>query len=297
MSNTHYPEFNDHLIDLAIGEALGQSTAQSRNELDLLDPTKAAQDAYEAAAAATDAACADPDPSDLPEGLMDRMLSSVDQFASIPQDEPSESAQPAPIGSLRGPIPFEEASVTQQSPSTAPRTQWVPWAVAAASLLITATVLFAPKPAPTITDPANDRLALIENTAPEDLIQWDWISTDDSAVVGDVIGDVVWSDSLNKGYMRISGLAVNDPSLEQYQLWIFDATRKTGDLPQFGEGLLTQRPIDGGVFNASSTGEIIIPIDAKITVRQAAAFAVTVEPPGGVVVSDRSRVPLLALAP
>ncbi len=295
MSNRHYPEFNDHLIDLAIDHALGQDTPQSRNELDLLDPTNDARNAYESTIAATDAAYADPDPSDLPEGLMDRMLSSVDGFASISQDQPTEPSKSERSTSI-DPIPFP-TSVAQQSDSTTQRTQWIPWAVAAASLLITATVLLAPKPAPSIVDPANDRLALIENTAPEDLIQWDWISTDDSAVVGDVIGDVVWSDSLNKGYMRISGLAVNDPSLEQYQLWIFDATRKTGDLPQFGEGLLTQRPIDGGVYNATSTGEIIIPIDAKLTVEQAAAFAVTVGPPGGVVVSHRSRVPLLALAP
>jgi hypothetical protein len=173
--------------------------------------------------------------------------------------------------------------------------------VAAASLLIASAAMLLPRSAPVIqqqpVDLAVERLALIDQTPAEELTQWDWISTDDQAVVGEVIGDVVWSDTLNKGYMRISGLAINDPSLEQYQLWIFDATRPTGDLPQFGEGLLTQRPIDGGVFDITSTGEVIIEIDSKLFVKQAAAFAITVEPPGGVVVSDRSRVPLLALAP
>ena len=74
--------------------------------------------------------------------------------------------------------------------------------------------------------------------------------------------------------------------------------RPTGDLPQFAiEGfpdLLTQRPVDGGVFDiaaqAAATGEVIIPIDAKLPVGDARIFAITVEPPGGVVVSDRDIV-------
>ena len=98
--------------------------------------------------------------------------------------------------------------------------------------------------------------------------------------------------------MTIGGLEVNDPSEFQYQLWIFDATRPLGELPQFAgpfNDLLTQRPIDGGVFDITQSGEVVIPINAKLMVQQGVAFAVTVERPGGVVVSDRSRVPLLAI--
>ena len=37
-----------------------------------------------------------------------------------------------------------------------------------------------------------------------------------------------------------------------------------------------------------------MPIEAKLPVSNAVMFAITVERPGGVVVSDRSRLPLLA---
>lgn len=81
--------------------------------------------------------------------------------------------------------------------------------------------------------------------------------------------------------MTFSGLPVNNPSEEQYQLWIFDA--KQDD----------RYPIDGGVFDVTSP-TVVVPIDAKIRVSDPSMFAITIEKPGGVVVSDRSRLPLLA---
>ena len=42
------------------------------------------------------------------------------------------------------------------------------------------------------------------------------------------------------------------------------------------------------------TGDVIVPITARVTVREAALFAVTVEKPGGVVVSKRERIILTA---
>ena len=129
-------------------------------------------------------------------------------------------------------------------------------------------------------------------------MRYGWTPTKDAAVVGEVTGEIIWDEATDEGYMTIGGLEVNDPSEFQYQLWIFDTTRRQGDLPQFAgpfDGLLTQRPIDGGVFDITETGEVVIPIDSKILVQNGIAFAVTVEPPGGVVVSDRDRIPLLAI--
>ena len=40
------------------------------------------------------------------------------------------------------------------------------------------------------------------------------------------------------------------------------------------------------MFDVTKDGEVIIPIDAKLAVASPAAFAITVERPGGVVVSD-----------
>ena len=39
-------------------------------------------------------------------------------------------------------------------------------------------------------------------------------------------------------------------------------------------------------FDITSDGELIIPVRAKLAVNRPAAFAVTLEQPGGVVVSD-----------
>jgi anti-sigma-K factor RskA len=83
--------------------------------------------------------------------------------------------------------------------------------------------------------------------------------------------------------MRFVGLPANDTSAEQYQLWIFDGTRDD------------RYPVDGGVFDIpAGATEVVVPIHARLPVRQAALFAVTVERPGGVVVSSRERIVALA---
>jgi anti-sigma-K factor RskA len=97
-----------------------------------------------------------------------------------------------------------------------------------------------------------------------------------------VQGDVVWDPQTQTGFMRFVGLRANAPSQEQYQLWIFDAERDD------------RYPVDGGVFDVSSSGEVVVPIDARLRVSRVTLFAVTVEKPGGVVVSSRERIAALA---
>jgi hypothetical protein len=127
----------------------------------------------------------------------------------------------------------------------------------------------------------------------EGVVTAEWSATDDRAAQAPegadrtkfAWGDVVWSDARQEGYMTFRGLAQNDPKVEQYQLWVFDAERDD------------RYPVDGGVFNIayqSGSDEAIVPILTKLPVNKAVMFAVTVEKPGGVVVSDRSRLPLLA---
>lgn len=99
-----------------------------------------------------------------------------------------------------------------------------------------------------------------------------------------VSGDVVWSNAKQQGFMRFVGMPVNDPAIEQYQWWIIDPSRDN-------------EPIDGGVFDVTSSEEAIIAIQAKLQVNQPKAFAVTIEKPGGVVVSTQERLPLLAVIP
>lgn len=97
-----------------------------------------------------------------------------------------------------------------------------------------------------------------------------------------VMGEVVWSDEKQEGYMTFRGLPVNDANKEAYQLWIFE------------DGKLEPHPKDGGVFNVSSDGEVVVAIKAKLKTNAPKAFAVTIEKPGGVVVSDRTKIAALA---
>ena len=86
--------------------------------------------------------------------------------------------------------------------------------------------------------------------------------------------------------MRFTGLAANDPDQLQYQLWIFDAGRDD------------RYPVDGGVFDVPvGADEVVVPIRASLPVGEVALFAVTVEKPGGVVVSSRERIAVLAQPP
>jgi hypothetical protein len=116
-----------------------------------------------------------------------------------------------------------------------------------------------------------------------------WSDWDKPEIQG-VKGDVVWSEDGQKGYMTFRGLPANDPTKEQYQLWIVD------------ERGLEQR-VSGGIFNGTgeSTGwqgevraqrvgdELIVEISPRIHVGKPALFAVTVEKPGGTWVSDMKR--------
>ncbi|MBX7056207.1 MAG: anti-sigma factor [Pyrinomonadaceae bacterium] len=98
----------------------------------------------------------------------------------------------------------------------------------------------------------------------------------------DVGGDVVWSDEKQTGFMRLRGLPVNDKTKETYQLWIFDKTQDKAT------------PIDGGTFDVDKNGEVIVPIDAKLKALGPELFAITIEKPGGVVVSKREKIAALA---
>jgi hypothetical protein len=122
---------------------------------------------------------------------------------------------------------------------------------------------------------AEERATLLAKT---DSLKIPLGATKDPAAAG-VTGDVVWDPATQRGFLHFAGLAPNDPAMHQYQIWIFDAGRDK------------RYPVDGGVFDVpANAGEIVIPIRASLMVRKPAAFAVTLEKPGGVVVSGREHV-------
>jgi anti-sigma-K factor RskA len=96
-------------------------------------------------------------------------------------------------------------------------------------------------------------------------------------------GSVIWSDSKQQGYMILSGIPANDPGKAQYQLWIVDPARDT------------DAPVDGGVFDIpAGAASVVVPIDAKLAIRNPQAFVITREQPGGVVKSKQETVVALA---
>ncbi len=95
-------------------------------------------------------------------------------------------------------------------------------------------------------------------------------------------GDVVWSDEMQEGYLTLTNLTANNPSQNQYQLWIVDPSRD-------------EKPVDGGVFDIPAGQQTtVVPIRNPLLVRDCQAFVITLEQPGGVVVSRQEVVVALA---
>ncbi|MCO6510408.1 MAG: anti-sigma factor [Aridibacter famidurans] len=169
--------------------------------------------------------------------------------------------------------------------------QWLGWGVAfaACALLVinvwlTRSQTSSPVAEATPTPEATREPSLIEKkraliASAVDLVRTNWSAPTEDGEVG---GEVVWSDSQQQGYMTFRGLDVNDASKEQYQLWIFDETQDEAT------------PVDGGVFDIDEQGEVTVPIDAKLKVDNPKMFAITVEKPGGVVVSKREKIVAIA---
>lgn len=154
------------------------------------------------------------------------------------------------------------------------------WLAAAAALGFAALSWFPRGTAPAPGAP----LTFAEVVRQPDHVRWDW---NDGNVPGtkQVGGEVAFSPGKAAGYMTFDRLPPLDPSREQYQLWIFDGDRSL------------DHPVDGGVFDAppAKPGEkVVVPIRAHLPVGKPVMFAVTVERRGGVVVSDRSKIAVLA---
>ena len=169
---------------------------------------------------------------------------------------------------------------------------WLGWAVAAAACIALAVNLFVlsptepevakvtPQPeAPRVLTPAEKREEMLRSTV--GMVKGEW-AAGNVKDIKDISGDVVWSDEMQAGYMRFRGLPANDPSKETYQLWIFDKTQDKAT------------PIDGGTFDVPAGEEVVVPINAKLKAEGPEMFAVTIEKPGGVVVSKREKIAVLA---
>ncbi len=217
----------------------------------------------------------------MPAGLRERLVSQGEALV-LRQRGPLPGQVP---GHVPGHLPGPRLVTTSSPPTTAkappaPRRSAVSgigWALAA--MLAVAFVVVRNEPAALSPGPdVTATRASLVNEAP-DVLTLPWAPPTAAGYEG-VTGDVVWSQARQQGYLRLANMPVNDPARRQYQLWIVDPDRD-------------KNPVDGGVFNVSATGEVIIPIQAKLQIRSPKAFAITAEQPGGVVVSAG---PLLVVA-
>lgn len=223
----------------------------------------------------------------MPPGLKER-LASQGEAATFRHRGPTvlRRAAPAasPPASVRRIQDARARTVEAGKTNAAPRPRpggmlaGLGWALAAA-LAVALVVVRTGAPVPPLEPDAVAARTSLVNEAP-DVITLPWAPPTADGYQR-VRGDVVWSQSRQQGYLRLANMPVNDPARTQYQLWIVDPDRDS------------KHPVDGGVFNVSATGEVIIPIQAKLPVRSPRAFAITAEQPGGVVVSAG---PLLVVA-
>ncbi len=169
-------------------------------------------------------------------------------------------------------------------------TQWLGWGVAAAACIALIANIWMTRIHPNEPQTAGNQPTVIEKdptiteqkqqllASANDVVKRDWSSPKEGE---NLSGEIVWSNAKQKGFTTFRGLPKNDPTKETYQLWIFDETQ--GDTP-----------INGGTFNVNENGEVILPINTGIEVKKPKQFAVTVEKPGGVVVSKQEKIVALA---
>jgi hypothetical protein len=258
------------MLDLLIKQVTEGLSPEEQRELDVLDDETASaygRDLEHAVAAISVAGSGRPEP--MPAALRASVEAQLQRAMA--------ATAAAPTAGEGG----REASSTVRAIGAAPRVRtrstggW--WAAAACLVLavlgwVRSPLLREPGAAAT---PAQQREALLASPGAEQ-IQLE--TTAEPAAAGAKV-DVVWDPRSQRGFARFVGLKPNDPAQHQYQLWIFD-----GDRDQ-------RYPVDGGVFNVPpNADQVVVPIRAPLEVHAAKAFAVTIEQPGGVVVSGREHV-------
>jgi hypothetical protein len=285
----------ERLYDLLADKALVGLSPEEANELgELLREFPGADDgSFERAASATAIAGLQGRIDALPPRLAERIAheaeSSVPTMARTPLTDEGTVAMPGrPQPPVMTPRPAQVIPFQPPPARPLPVRQPSRWPVvvsllaAAACLALAIGVVWKYRPRePVAIAPSAEREELVKKPGTSTIA---WSATQDPASKT-ATGDVVWNASLQQGYMRFRGLAKNDPKVAQYQLWIFDKTRDD------------KYPVDGGVFDVDKdSGDVVVPIRAKIKVDEATLFAVTVERPGGVVVSKRERIVVTAKA-
>lgn len=314
------PQFDDRTIDLLTTRAIDGLSIAEQTELRALLHKAGVEDdfSFELAAASLELSCFSPeDVAPLPPEIA-KSLSMVGQTWSQQARSSVTSVPAAPIRSVTpivGPSSagFDRArdtfSVTK--PSTTPHTHTLPqsvagstaktsssrlpWALAAVMSVVaiasfsrlnsipagtnsssgtsTSPTIIATDSQPDLSAQLSQVRQVIAQAPDTSTLEWkDW----DNPEIPGVKGTVSWSEQKQTGVIKFVGLKPNDPTKMQYQLWIIDSRG------------MNQR-VSGAIFNAGPDGCAEVPILPRIAIKNAAAFAITIEEPGGTWVSDMKR--------
>jgi hypothetical protein len=272
------PRLEELLVQRALG-GLNDAEAEALRALGGAD-----DESYDRATAAVELAL--PHEAPVPTGLREKILASAPSAGVRPVGAGATSAGTgAAAGARRAAWPAWLAAAAGVALAIG---AWA-WATSRPPIVIRETIpapSTATTPAPTAPPaplpPSEARKHLLVEAS--DARRIEWKPTKDPGGQG-ASGDVVWSGAQQKGYMRFVGLAPNDATQAQYQLWIFDKSRDA------------KYPVDGGVFDVGPNGEVVVAIAAKLHVDDPTLFAVTLEKPGGVVVSKREHIVVVASPP
>lgn len=219
----------------------------------------------------------------LPEHLRKKISLQAENYFSSKDNSQNKKKESEVVISGTAPWNYQR-EIIETKPEKSFGWNWLGWAVAAVAIVALVTNIYflqnqpeeelVKVPVPTVTPTPTDNERLNELLASNNAIK----ARFDAMAFENLKGEVVWSNKEQKGYIRISGLPVNDKSKTTYQFWIFDAVQ--------GE----KTPVSGGTFNVEKNGDVIIPVDAEVKVTDPKAFAITVEKFGGVVVSKQEKV-------
>lgn len=223
----------------------------------------------------------------MPEHLRSKILASANNFFAQEKGSNVLSFQPQ-LRQTETKNTSQEIQKTFEFKPKRPVIQWLGWAFAGLACIALAFSLWTNLQTPKVVD----RIVTVQPTpltpleqynnllaSAKDLKKTSWVNPANDK---EVLGEVVWSEDEQKGFMKFKGLAVNDIAKETYQLWIFDETQDE------------KTPIDGGIFDITESGEVLVPIKANLKFKNAKLFAITREKPGGVMVSDRKRIAAVA---
>jgi Anti-sigma-K factor rskA len=301
MAERPQPPLDEATMDLLIKQVTDGLSPAEQRELDVLDNEVSSEwlrDFERAAAAITLAGSTDADA--MPAALAQKIAAQADEHFAAARQAPLPTAIAADRKIAELEAQRAVASLERVPRVYSSRNAVYGWLAAAACLVLAAfgwlrtpveappvaqipppTPVAVPVEPPKPPTPAEERAALL---AKADTLKITLGATKDPGSAG-MTGDVVWDPTTQRGYMHFAGLKPNDPAIQQYQIWIFDGTRDK------------RFPVDGGVFDVPANArEVVIPIRASLMVRKPAAFAVSVEKPGGAVVSGREHIVALGAA-